>query len=97
MLSAVTPDATRAFTALSCARVHYAGGTGLCLVEEREGNHVVQAAYVFDSSFTRGQRLLLSGIPTRARVSRTVDGRRSRCTARSRCLMARSGSRPIRS
>ena len=78
MLSAVTPDATRAFTALSCARVHYAGGTGLCLVEEREGNHVVQAAYVFDSSFTRGQRLLLSGIPTRARVS--PNGRRAAIT-----------------
>jgi hypothetical protein len=78
MLSAVAPDATRVFTALSCTRVHYAGGAGVCLVEEPEGSQVVHAAYVFDGNLTRGNRLRLSGIPTRVRVS--PNGRRAAIT-----------------
>ena len=63
----------RRVTPLACARVHYAGGTGLCLVEEPEGKAVRQVLYLFDATFTLGARLVLNGIPIRARVS--PDGR----------------------
>jgi hypothetical protein len=63
----------RRLTPLSCARVQYAGGTGLCLVEETDGKAVRQVLYFFDATFARGTRLVLNGIPIRARVS--PDGR----------------------
>ena len=63
----------RRLTPLSCARVQYAGGTGLCLVEETDGKAVRQVLYFFDAAFARGTRLVLNGIPIRARVS--PDGR----------------------
>ena len=69
MVPAGKPGSTRHVSSLSCARVHYAGGTGLCLIEEASGATVVHAAYLFDRTFTRGQRIDLTGIPTRARVS----------------------------
>ena len=63
----------RRLTPLSCARVQYAGGTGLCLVEEQDGKAVRQVLYLFDATFALGTRLVLNGIPIRARVS--PDGR----------------------
>jgi len=63
----------RRLTPLSCSRVQYAGGTGLCLVEEPEGKIVRQVLYVFDAAFRFRNRLVLNGIPIRARVS--PDGR----------------------
>lgn len=69
MAPAAKPGGTRYVSALSCARVHYAGGAGLCLVEEAAGPTVAHAAYLFDRTFTRGKRIDLTGIPTRARVS----------------------------
>jgi len=78
MVPALTPASARVFSRLSCARVHYAGGAGVCLVEEPEGNQLVHAAYFFDRALARGKRLLLSGIPTRARIS--PDGRRAAIT-----------------
>jgi hypothetical protein len=78
MVPALTPETTRVFTKLSCARVHYAGGAGICLVEEPQGNQVVHAAYFFDRTLTHGKRLILAGVPTRARIS--PDGRRAAIT-----------------
>jgi hypothetical protein len=73
---AMTPPASplhRRLTPLSCARVHYAAGTGLCLVEEPDGRIVRQMLYLFDSTFAVRSRLVLRGVPIRARVS--PDGR----------------------
>jgi hypothetical protein len=64
---------TRYLTTMSCARVQYAAGTGLCMVEEPEGKTVRQLLYVFDRQFVFQARILLGGIPIRARVS--PDGR----------------------
>ncbi len=69
MVVAATPGGTRYVAALSCARVHYAGGAGLCLVEEAVGTTVAHAAYVFDRTFSRGRRIDLTGVPTRARIA----------------------------
>jgi hypothetical protein len=64
---------TRAVTPLSCARVHFSGGRGLCLIEESVGTVTRHAAIVFDRSFRQRHRILLPGVPTRVRVS--PDGR----------------------
>ena len=66
-------ESTRYVAELSCARVAYAAGSGLCLIEEPAGTTVTHAAFIFNRAFTRGRRIDLSGIPTRARVS--PDGR----------------------
>ncbi len=70
---AATPEGTRHVSPLVCARVHYAGGTGLCLAEEAAEGTVRYVADFFDWTFTRRARLSLAGIPTRGRVS--PDGR----------------------
>ena len=59
----------RHVTNLACARVHYAGGRGVCVVEELAGNVPRPVAYVFDKSMTRGRRIALRGVPTRLRVA----------------------------
>ncbi|HXG86810.1 MAG TPA: hypothetical protein VNJ02_00625 [Vicinamibacterales bacterium] len=66
MMTIAGDDVNRYVTPLSCTRLHYGGGTGICVVE--------RAAFLFDRSFTRGQAVELAGIVTRARVS--PDGRR---------------------
>jgi hypothetical protein len=58
---------------LSCARVQYASGTGLCMVEEPQPAGVKNVVYTFDRNFVRGGRIELTGIPIRARIS--PDGR----------------------
>ena len=63
----------RQLTPISCARVQYAAGTGLCLVEEPDGKIVRQVLYLFDAAFRQRMRLELKGVPIRARVS--PDGR----------------------
>src|SRR5262245_50301075 len=65
--------AARHLTPLSCARVQWAAGVGLCVVEEAEGKTVHQLLYVFDRRFVLRTRIALAGIPIRARVS--PDGR----------------------
>ena len=63
------PLTPRHITSLSCVRVHYAGGKGLCAVPE-PGSEVPQhVVYVFDKSLTRGRRIPLRGVPTRLRVA----------------------------
>lgn len=56
---------------LDCERVYYAGGRGLCLTTAETGLRFEAA--VFDSSLRPLQWLPLTGLPSRARVSR--DGR----------------------
>ena len=62
--------------ALSCERVHFASGTGICLTADR-GVFTTYHAYIFDDAGVR-HRLRLEGIPSRARVS--PDGRRAAFT-----------------
>jgi len=78
MLSLNPGDTARHVSPLSCARVHYARGAGLCLVVEREKQASSNVAYIFDRTFTRRHRIALRGIPTRARIS--PDGRRASIT-----------------
>lgn len=78
MVPTAAPGRARHVAPLSCARVHFSGGAGLCLTEEMAGATVAHAAYIFDRTFTRTTRIDLTGIPTRARVSR--DGRMAAVT-----------------
>ncbi|HKI66573.1 MAG TPA: hypothetical protein VJ989_04825 [Solirubrobacterales bacterium] len=55
---------------LSCERVYYAGGRGLCLAGTGGGGSEVT---IFDSAMRPSKTLPLSGLPSRARVS--ADGR----------------------
>jgi hypothetical protein len=68
----------RYLSGLSCARVHYAGGTGLCLVEEVRGSRVRYLAHLFDRTLAPGTPIELDGVPIRARVA--PDGRRAALT-----------------
>jgi hypothetical protein len=65
--------AARHLTPLRCARIHYRGGAGVCLVEEPRGRDTTHAAYVLDRRFSPRARIALAGIPVRGRVS--PDGR----------------------
>ena len=57
--------------ALACERVYFAGGRGLCLAIADSG--VDYVATIFDSKFRPRHHFTLTGLPSRARVSR--DGR----------------------
>jgi hypothetical protein len=66
------PNAKRALSNLTCDRVYFAGGRGLCLTATSSfANSYV--AKIFDASFHVTKTLKLAGIPSRARVS--GDGR----------------------
>jgi WD40-like Beta Propeller Repeat len=56
---------------LACDRVYFAAGQGLCMVTAASG--VSYEATIFDSSLQPQETLPLTGLPSRARVSR--DGR----------------------
>ncbi len=73
MIPLQSPHASRHVAPLTCSRLHYAGGGGLCLVEEAHGTMVKQVLYLFDRRFAIRNRLELRGVPIRARVS--SDGR----------------------
>lgn len=66
------PGSTRTLTGMTCERVHFAAGQGVCLVPEFG---VVSTYYevTFDAAFQPVHRLTLNGAPTRARIS--PDGR----------------------
>jgi len=64
-------DSVRHVTSLSCTRLHYAGGRGLCLTEEPRGRDIAHVAYTFDNQFVRRHRIQLTGVPIRARVAPT--------------------------
>ncbi len=61
-----------AWTSLSCERVAFAGGRGLCMVANR-GAITTYKVVVFDQAFHQVSSVDLAGLPSRARVS--SDGR----------------------
>ena len=72
------PDAPRRIAPLSCERVHYAAGWGVCMVNDETRLLVRHLAYVFDRSFQIRHTIELTGSPVRARVA--PDGRRAALT-----------------
>ena len=62
----------RYLSPLQCDRVHYASGTGVCLVAKR-GAITTYEALLFDDKFATRKTFALAGPPSRARVS--PDGR----------------------
>ena len=58
----------RIISTLSCERVDFAAGRGVCLAVAR-GVMTTYAAIVFDQDFQRAFTLPLGGVPTRVRVS----------------------------
>lgn len=66
-------DGPREVAPLSCDRVHFAAGSGVCLTAER-GALTVYRAVLFDGHFAPRKTLTLAGPPSRARVS--PDGRK---------------------
>ena len=63
---------TREATKLSCERVYFSAGRGICL-DARRGAITTYWAILFDARFETSATLPLSGIPSRARIS--PDGR----------------------
>lgn len=65
----LAPGASPEVSRLTCSRVHYAGGRGLCAVQDVSAPSAPYAVAVFDDAMTPGPRVRLDGIPTRLRVS----------------------------
>lgn len=61
-------DAPRALTPLSCERVDFAAGHGICLQADR-GAITTYEAVLFDAAFHELHELSLAGAPSRARMS----------------------------
>jgi hypothetical protein len=77
-LSTVAAQGTPRFTTtLTCDRVHFAAGRGVCLVANR-GIRTTYEAVMFDDTFTAGTSIPLPGVPSRVRIS--PDGRRAGMT-----------------
>jgi hypothetical protein len=72
VVPAADPSAERTLSGLTCERVHYAAGRGLCLVPEY-GVVTRYWALIFDENYQTLSRIALDGPPTRTRVS--PDGR----------------------
>lgn len=71
------PDGARELTPLTCDRVHFAAGSGICLTADR-GALTVYRAQLFDARFAPRKTIALAGPPSRARVS--PDGRKAAFT-----------------
>jgi hypothetical protein len=71
-------DAGRYVTPLSCERVYYAAGHGICLTSSSNGPTVSHFADVFNERFEPTAHVPLTGPPSRVRVS--GDGRRAAAT-----------------
>ena len=65
------PEAKPTVSKLTCSRLHYAGGRGVCATQETVGDGVVNVAYLFDRRLEPGRRIVLNGVPTRLRVAPT--------------------------
>jgi len=72
------PDTPRQIAPISCERVHYAAGSGVCMISDESRLPIRYSAYIFDRSFARRQDLALTGPPIRARVA--PGGRRAALT-----------------
>jgi high-affinity iron transporter len=73
LVAADDPTGPRAWTPLSCNRVDFEGGVGLCLTRPATGLSIATSAIIFNAHFKVLHRVALSGLPSRARVS--PDGR----------------------
>lgn len=62
---------------LTCDRVYYQGGAGVCVTQE-PSRVTPYAVFVFDDRFRPGAKHPVAGVPSRARVS--PDGRRAAIT-----------------
>ena len=71
------PEGPRSVAPISCDRVHYAAGSGVCLTAER-GALTIYRAVLFDARFAERRTIALAGPPSRARVS--PDGRKAAFT-----------------
>lgn len=63
------PGGPRTFTPASCERVYATGADAICLSAER-GLVTTYQAHLLDASWARSRELTLTGIPSRARLSR---------------------------
>jgi hypothetical protein len=63
------PTGPRALTRLSCDRVDFEGGLGLCLTRPLTGLVISTSAIVFNAHFKELHQVGLTGFPSRARVS----------------------------
>jgi len=72
MASLDAPNGERRSTAVTCQRLSFAGGRGLCLHLQR-GVFNSYTALLLDRTLTPGQSIKLEGLPSRTRVS--ADGR----------------------
>ncbi|HUI04382.1 MAG TPA: hypothetical protein VLZ77_12625, partial [Acidimicrobiales bacterium] len=73
LVAAGDPGGPQAFSDMSCDRVDFEGGVGLCLTRPTSGVVVSTSAIVFNAQFKALRTVALSGLPSRARVS--PDGR----------------------
>jgi hypothetical protein len=62
------PDQAPLFTAISCERLYFAAGSGVCLTAER-GMTTSYRAELFDQSFHTRHQVALAGVPSRTRVA----------------------------
>jgi len=73
LVASANPGGPRALTSLTCDRVDFEGGVGLCLELPTSGLDPRTTATVFDTRFHRLRTVVLFGFPSRVRVS--PDGR----------------------
>jgi hypothetical protein len=59
----------RYLSSISCDRMYFQGGKGLCVNVEQEGLSAKQVAYLFDRNFVLEHRTQLTGPPSRIRIS----------------------------
>jgi WD40-like Beta Propeller Repeat len=72
------PPPLRLIAPISCERVYYAAGAGVCLVSDDKKLPVRYSGFTFDADFKPRHTFPLTGPPIRARVS--PDGRRAAFT-----------------
>ena len=75
------PEGPRGMTRLTCRRIYYAGGHGLCLSEgggTTAADAIVTHGYVFGPDFKISHDVSLGGFPSRVRIS--PDGRHGATT-----------------
>jgi high-affinity iron transporter len=73
LVAASDPTGPRAMTSLSCDRVDFEGGLGLCLERPTSGLYITTSAIIFNARFKVLHQVPLTGLPSRTRVS--PDGR----------------------
>jgi high-affinity iron transporter len=69
LVAASDPTGPRAMTSLSCDRVDFEGGVGLCLERPSSGVFITTSAVIFNAHFSELHHVALTGLPSRARVS----------------------------